>query len=93
LKPLASSKLVSHVGSSASEKVITRQRVANASTVGAIHSQRPWMPGMRTTGVPDPRSMMFISTIFTQNEPRSHEGTKVFDQISPCLRAFVVRDP
>ena len=50
------------VGSSARENVMTRHRFDRASTAGSIHSHRPWMPGTSTTGVPDPRSMIFMAT-------------------------------
>src|SRR5262245_45109407 len=41
-------------GSPHSENVATRNRVASAASVGAIHSQRPWIPGTSTSGGPDP---------------------------------------
>ena len=56
-------------GSSASEKVTTRQRRASASTPGRIHSQRPWMPGITASGGPDPRSTMSIPNQFRNGLP------------------------
>ena len=41
---------------------MTRHRFDSASTAGRIHSQRPWIPGTSTTGVPDPLSMIFIAS-------------------------------
>src|SRR5262245_2283975 len=56
--PRPGSKSKPLVGSPQSENVTTRKRSASASTAGAIHSHRPWMPGISTTGVPLPRSII-----------------------------------
>ena len=41
----------------ASENVSTRNDAASASTAGRMYSQRPWRPGMSTSGGPLPRSI------------------------------------
>src|SRR5690606_24712237 len=66
-------------GSSQSEKVMTRQRDARASTAGAIHFHRPWMPGIITTGVPRPRST--IDTSVPQRLPGLQRVLNPFERL------------
>ena len=51
----------SRAESRASENVTTRKCPASARTAGRIHCQRPWMPGISTSGGPFPTTIIDLA--------------------------------